>query len=102
MAADARADRGDSRHRPGAGDLAAMRKQIEGAVSKPDLDRIENTIDAEIHAAVAAAKHADFADIDQIIASNWSGEYSPVVSQFTMGSRPGFKGGQLEARLGPF
>jgi len=64
--------------------------------------RIEHEVEAEVHAAIASAKRAGFADIREVIASNWSGEYASVVTRFTHSVTPSFGGGQSEARPGPF
>ncbi|MFL5069460.1 MAG: thiamine pyrophosphate-dependent dehydrogenase E1 component subunit alpha [Xanthobacteraceae bacterium] len=82
--------------------VLAMRKQLAGALDRDELERLEREVDTEVHAAIAAAKRADFADIRAILANNWSGEYASVVDRFTSDVRPIFKGGQSEARPGPF
>ncbi len=82
--------------------VPTTRKQLAGVADRAELDRMEREVDAEVHAAIAAAKRADFADIRAIIACNWSGEYARVVDRFTRGVTPIFQGGQSEARPGPF
>jgi len=79
-----------------------MRKQLVGAMDRGELERLEREVDMEVHAAIATAKRADFADIRGILANNWSGEYAGVIERFTSGIRPIFQGGQTEARPGPF
>jgi TPP-dependent pyruvate/acetoin dehydrogenase alpha subunit len=79
-----------------------MRKQLADAVQRHEIERLERDIDADVHAAIATAKRADFADLRAIIATNWSGEYANVVDRFTSGVTPIFQGGQSEARPGPF
>ena len=81
--------------------IPSMRNRLAGTTPKSTLDRMEADIDAEVRAAIAAAKRADFADFKKILNSNWSGEYSSVVREFTSG-KTGFRSGQLEARPGPF
>ena len=82
--------------------VVTMRKRLADTVKPGELERLEAKVDAEVHAGIAAAKHADFADINAIIASNWSGEYAKLVENFTHGSVSDFETGQSEARLGPF
>ena len=82
--------------------VVALRGQLAKALEPVELKSVEAEIDAEISAAVAAAKRADFADFSTIIESNWSGEYGPAVRRFTHRPIFTFEGGQPEARLGPF
>src|SRR5262249_6157870 len=63
--------------------VLTMRDRLAGTVTRHDLERLEQEIDAEVHAAIAAAKRADFADISDILANNWSGEYAGVFDPFT-------------------
>jgi TPP-dependent pyruvate/acetoin dehydrogenase alpha subunit len=86
----------------GPGDDEGMGKRLDGVVDRGELERIEHEVEAEVHAAIASAKRAGFADIRQVIASNWSGEYAGVVTRFTHSVTPSFGGGQSEARPGPF
>jgi TPP-dependent pyruvate/acetoin dehydrogenase alpha subunit len=82
--------------------IIVMRKRLDGVVDGRELERIEHEVEAEVHAAIASAKRASFADIRKVIATNWSGEYASVVSRFTHSVTPSFGGGQSEARPGPF
>jgi TPP-dependent pyruvate/acetoin dehydrogenase alpha subunit len=82
--------------------IVVMRKRLDGVVDRSELERMEREVEAEIHAAIASAKRAGFADIRKVIASNWSGEYANVVTRFTHSVTPSFGGGQSEARPGPF
>jgi pyruvate dehydrogenase E1 component alpha subunit len=82
--------------------ILMMRDKLADTVTTHDLEQIEREINAEVHAAIAAAKRADFADIRGILANNWSGEYAGVVDRFTSDVRPIFEAGQSEARPGPF
>ena len=82
--------------------VIVMRKVIAGDMKAGDLDKLERDVDAEVHAAIAAAKRAEFADIRDILSGNWSGEYAPVIERFTSRVTPIFQGGQTEARPGPF
>ncbi len=82
--------------------VVRMRQRLAGAAEEAELESIEREVDAAVHAAIATAKCAEFADIRAIIASNWSNEYAEVVDRFTSGTTPAFQGGQSEARLGPF
>jgi hypothetical protein len=79
-----------------------MGKRLDGVVERGEIERIEREVETEIHAAIASAKRAGFADIRKVIASNWSGEYASVVTRFTHSVTPSFGGGQSEARPGPF
>lgn len=79
-----------------------MRRELAATESRDELAPLERQIEADIHAAIAAAKRADFADMRGILAHNWSGEYASVVDRFTSGAKPVFHGGQSEARPGPF
>lgn len=79
-----------------------MRKRLAGVTAKAELEQLETGVDAEVGAAITTAKRADFADFNEMIATNWAGDYAEVVDRFTSGSAPGFKSGQSEARLGPF
>src|SRR5262249_36768300 len=82
--------------------VVTMRKVIAGDMKAGDLDKLERDVDAEVHAAIAAAKRAAFPDFRNIMSGNWSGEYAPVIERFTSGATPIFQGGQTEARPGPF
>jgi TPP-dependent pyruvate/acetoin dehydrogenase alpha subunit len=82
--------------------VVTMRGQLANVVDHSELERVEREVDGEVRAAIAAAKRADFADIRNIISSNWSGEYASVVERFTHSVTPSFGGGQSEARPGPF
>jgi TPP-dependent pyruvate/acetoin dehydrogenase alpha subunit len=82
--------------------VSALRGLIAGSLEATDLERLEAEIDARIHAAVTAAKRAEFANFSEIVATNWSGEYGAAVRRFVHDPTPTFQGGQPEARLGPF
>jgi TPP-dependent pyruvate/acetoin dehydrogenase alpha subunit len=82
--------------------VVTMRERLVEIVDCSELERVEREVDAEVHAAIAAAKQADFADIRKVISNNWSGEYASVVERFTHSVTPSFGGGQSEARPGPF
>jgi pyruvate dehydrogenase E1 component alpha subunit len=82
--------------------VLTMRDKIAGTLTRHDLEQIEREVDAEVHAAIGAAKCADFADVRDILANNWSGEYADIVDRFTSDVRPIFEAGQSEARPGPF
>jgi TPP-dependent pyruvate/acetoin dehydrogenase alpha subunit len=82
--------------------VVTMRKRLAGTAKRGELDRLEAEVDSEVHAAIAAAKRAGFADIRAIIASNWSGEYAKVVERFLDSTVSSFESGQSEAKLGPF
>src|SRR5262244_1293283 len=41
--------------------VATMRRQVAGELSRNDLERLERDVDAQVHAAIAAAKRAEFA-----------------------------------------
>jgi TPP-dependent pyruvate/acetoin dehydrogenase alpha subunit len=81
--------------------LAATRRAVAAEVAPDELERLEREIDAEVHSAIAAAKRAGWADFEDIVAMNWSGEYASIV-EFTTGDVPSFKGRQSEALPGPF
>jgi pyruvate dehydrogenase E1 component alpha subunit len=82
--------------------VTLARKRLDNVADRNELERIEQNVDAEVHAAIAAAKRAGFADIRKIINSNWSGEYDSAVDRFTHSVTHSFGGGQSEARPGPF
>jgi len=82
--------------------VLTMRKRLAESAEGDALEGVEREVEAQIHAAIAAAKRADFADINDILANNWSGGYSSVVDRFTGASAPIFRGDQSEARPGPF
>ncbi len=82
--------------------IIVMRNRLDGVADRGELERIEREVEAEVHAAIASAKRAGFADIRKVISSNWSGEYASVVTRFTHSVTPSFGGGQSEARPGPF
>jgi TPP-dependent pyruvate/acetoin dehydrogenase alpha subunit len=81
--------------------VAAMRRELAGEIAQDDLKRLESEINTRIHAAVAAAKRAEWTDFEDVIAMNWSGEYSSIV-EFQKTDTPTFKGSQSEALPGPF
>jgi TPP-dependent pyruvate/acetoin dehydrogenase alpha subunit len=81
--------------------VAALRRQLAESVEQVQLKQLESSIDAEIHSAIAAAKRAEWADFDDIVDMNWSGEYANIV-EFKSGNVSTFKGSQSEALPGPF
>jgi TPP-dependent pyruvate/acetoin dehydrogenase alpha subunit len=81
--------------------LAAMRRELVAEVAQDSLERLEAEINARIHAAIVAAKRAEWANFEDIMAMNWSGQYSSIV-EFQETESPSFKGSQSEALPGPF
>jgi TPP-dependent pyruvate/acetoin dehydrogenase alpha subunit len=80
--------------------VLALRRQLE-SIKQAQFEQLESRIDADIHAAIAAAKRAEWADFDDIVDMNWSGEYANIV-EFKSGNVSTFKGSQSEALPGPF
>jgi TPP-dependent pyruvate/acetoin dehydrogenase alpha subunit len=81
--------------------VAALRRQLAESIERAQLEQLESGIDADIHSAIAAAKRAEWADFNDIIDMNWSGEYASVV-EFKSSDVSTFKGSQSEALPGPF
>jgi len=81
--------------------VVAMRGKLATALAPVELKTLEADIDAEIHAAIAAAKRAEFADFATIVGMNWSNEYAPGIGRFVDAPQT-FKAGQPDARPGPF
>ena len=81
--------------------LAALRRALATGMEESQLQQLESSIDAEIHAAIAAAKRAEWADFDDIVDMNWSGEYASIV-EFKRRDESSFRGSQSEALPGPF
>jgi pyruvate dehydrogenase E1 component alpha subunit len=81
--------------------VLALRRQLAESVEQVQLEQLESGIDADVHSAIAAAKRAEWADFDDIVDMNWSGEYASVV-EFKSRDAPTFKGSQSEALPGPF
>jgi TPP-dependent pyruvate/acetoin dehydrogenase alpha subunit len=81
--------------------LAALRRALAPGIEEPQLQQLESSIDAEIHAAIAAAKRAEWADFADIVDMNWSGEYASIV-EFKRRDVSSFRGSQSEALPGPF
>jgi TPP-dependent pyruvate/acetoin dehydrogenase alpha subunit len=81
--------------------LAVLRHALAPSIEEKHLQQVESGIEAEIHAAIAAAKRAEWADFADIIEMNWSGEYASIVD-FKHRDEPSFKGSQSEALPGPF
>ena len=63
---------------------------------------IEQDIEAEIAAAIEAAKQADSPKPSWASVQVWSNTYSSVVKEFTSGRFAEFESGQAEARLKPY
>jgi TPP-dependent pyruvate/acetoin dehydrogenase alpha subunit len=82
--------------------VLGMRERLVKTMRPAELERLEAGVEAEVNAAIAAAKRAEFADFQAILGSNWSGEYAKVVDRFRGDSKSSFESGQSEARLGPF
>jgi TPP-dependent pyruvate/acetoin dehydrogenase alpha subunit len=51
--------------------VVALRRELAASVDPNQLERLELGIDAEVHSAIAAAKRADWANFDDIVAMNW-------------------------------
>ena len=81
--------------------VLALRRQLAQSVEQMQLEQLESGIDADIHSAIAAAKRAEWADFNDIIDMNWSGEYASVV-EFKSGDVSTFAGSQAESLPGPF
>jgi pyruvate dehydrogenase E1 component alpha subunit len=81
--------------------VAALRRQLAESMEHAQLEQLESSIDAHVHSAIAAAKRAEWADFNDIIDMNWSGEYASVV-EFKSGDVSTFAGSQSEALPGPF
>jgi pyruvate dehydrogenase E1 component alpha subunit len=81
--------------------VAAMRRELVAEVARDSLERLESEINGQIHAAIVAAKRAEWANFEDIMAMNWSGQYSSIV-EFQKTESPTFKGSQSEALPGPF
>ena len=82
--------------------VTLMRQQLAAADPKGSLATIEAEVEAQVNAAIDAAKRADFPDYQKMLTTNWSGEYAPVASRFTVDTAASFEGGQSDARPGPF
>jgi pyruvate dehydrogenase E1 component alpha subunit len=82
--------------------VVGMRGRLANTVDEAELARLERGLEAEVHAAIDAAKGAQFPDLHDAIAHNWDGGYAPVVRQFTRPAGVSFEAGQNEARPGPF
>ena len=81
--------------------VLALRRQLAESVEQVQLEQLESGIDADIHSAIAAAKRAEWADFNDVIDMNWSGEYANIV-EFKSSDVSAFKGSQSEALPGPF
>jgi TPP-dependent pyruvate/acetoin dehydrogenase alpha subunit len=81
--------------------VAALRRELAAGIDRNRLEQLESSIDAEVHSAIAAAKRADWANFDDIVAMNSSGEYARLL-EFKSSEAPNFKGSQSEALPGPF
>lgn len=79
-----------------------LRARLAKAGGESDLKRLEAEAEAQVHAAIAAAKRAPFPDFKAMLASNWSGEYAAVADRFIADTAASFEGRQSEARPGPF
>jgi pyruvate dehydrogenase E1 component alpha subunit len=82
--------------------VVLLRGRLAKELGSAELARMESEAEAQVRAAIAAAKRAPFPDFEAMLASNWSGEYSAVARRFIAETTAGFEGGQSEARLGPF
>ena len=74
---------------------------IAGDVPEADVLQVEREIDAHVKAAIANAKAASFPSYDKALQLNWSGSYSPAVSNFASASAA-FDGRQDETKLKPY
>jgi TPP-dependent pyruvate/acetoin dehydrogenase alpha subunit len=81
--------------------LAALRRALVAGIEESQLQQLESSIDAEVHAAIAAAKRAEWADFADVVDMNWSGEHASIV-EFKRRDLSSFKGSQSEALPGPF
>ena len=81
--------------------VAALRHQLAESMEQTQLEQLESSIDAQVHSAIAAAKRAEWADFNDIVDMNWSGEYASIV-EFKSRDVSTFKGSQSEALPGPF
>jgi TPP-dependent pyruvate/acetoin dehydrogenase alpha subunit len=81
--------------------LVTTRRELAAEITGGELKQMEEKIDAQVHVAIAAAKRADWARFNDIVAMNWSGEYAAVV-EFMSGETSSFSHGQSEALPGPF
>ncbi len=79
-----------------------LRERLAGAGGTNEIAREEAAAEAQINAAIAAAKRAEFPDFLKMISSNWSGEYAAVATRFISDTTASFEGGQSDARPGPF
>jgi len=81
--------------------VAALRRQLVESVEQAQLEQLESSIDTHVHSAIAAAKRAEWADFNDIVDMNWSGEYASIV-EFKSKDVSTFRGSQSEALPGPF
>jgi TPP-dependent pyruvate/acetoin dehydrogenase alpha subunit len=79
-----------------------LRSRLAKTGEEAHLKRLEAEAEAQVHAAVAAAKRAPFPDFKAMLATNWSGEYAAVADRFIADTAASFEGRQSEARPGPF
>jgi pyruvate dehydrogenase E1 component alpha subunit len=82
--------------------LAALRADMFAAgQDASELAAIQSAIDRRVRDAIAAAKKAAFPSFEKALRTNYSNEFSPLVTQLTRGAA-GFTGGQNETRLQPY
>jgi TPP-dependent pyruvate/acetoin dehydrogenase alpha subunit len=83
--------------------LSLLRSAISlDDVNEQDAKRMTDEVDAEIWAAIDAAKAAPFPEFEAALACNISDDYSPVVDNLIEGPVGNFDPTQTEARPGPF
>jgi TPP-dependent pyruvate/acetoin dehydrogenase alpha subunit len=82
--------------------LPRLRRKLTEVITHAELSALESEICARIDAALSTAKRAPFPDFATVLAMNWAGTYSTVVTKFVESGTVEFETGQAEARLGPF
>jgi TPP-dependent pyruvate/acetoin dehydrogenase alpha subunit len=83
--------------------IVRLRRTLtEGGVDPGALDTLDRAVEEEVAAAIAAAKAAPFPSLDDALAANWAGTYSPVVTRLITDVTREFKGGQAETRPAPY
>jgi pyruvate dehydrogenase E1 component alpha subunit len=82
--------------------VVRMRQVLADTPIAADLTGMESDIETSIRSAIAAAKAADFHNFSEVVAMNWSGEYSTKIGAFVGDALHAFEGGQSETRLLPF